>query len=174
MFQQQVLLLLHPRTSIKIFVHLINEDGSELSCCCNAISMALTDAGIPLRSSLASVDVAIMSNGTLVADPTKEVVLHRKLNEISFSYEKQIANGKEVPFVTALSSFQVNTAGKIVSEWSHAVTPPEDTDSGLAKIDEDLYLSARGVARVATTKIHNFMRLTTTAKCLYECHGTAF
>ena len=86
MFMGEILLLLHPRTSIRIVVHIINEGGSvslhsagvltfgqELSCCCNAVSLALVDAGIPLKSMLASVDIALMSDGTLVADPSSEV-----------------------------------------------------------------------------------------------------
>lgn len=90
MFQGQILLFLHPRTSIRIVVHLINEAGSvcsftflphhnqELSCCCNAITLALVDAGIPLKSMLASVDVAMMDDGSLLPDPTNDIVFQRK------------------------------------------------------------------------------------------------
>ncbi|KAH7423791.1 hypothetical protein KP509_12G074100 [Ceratopteris richardii] len=43
-----------PRTQIDIFVHVLQADGGTRSACINAASLALADAGIPMRDIVAS------------------------------------------------------------------------------------------------------------------------
>jgi len=100
-FKEQILLSLHPRTRIQILVQILHSDGSLLSSCFNAISMALLDAGIPLRSHLVSVDFILSKDNSLTIDPNCE----------------QEKNSNTV----ASMSFQVSLEGKAVSELVHTI-----------------------------------------------------
>ena len=60
----------YPRSQIAIELHVSVDDGGVLSCCCNAASVALVDAGIFLNDVTASCSVAFYL-GQLVVDPTR-------------------------------------------------------------------------------------------------------
>eukprot|EP01125_Pyxidicula_operculata_P001609 TRINITY_DN1145_c0_g1_i1.p1 TRINITY_DN1145_c0_g1~~TRINITY_DN1145_c0_g1_i1.p1 ORF type:complete len:221 (-),score=20.90 TRINITY_DN1145_c0_g1_i1:109-771(-) len=143
-FEENILTTLHPRTQIKIVIQVLHEDGSVLASCMNGATMALLDAGIPLKLSLFSID-AILLNDEIVADPTEE-------------QEKQSS---------CIFSFQTNPIGQIVSEWSR-------NTSSESFIPEDKFWEVRSIVKKASSKLHEFVRLTTNAKCLYECHGNAY
>jgi len=148
-FQDHILLMLYPRTQIQVVIHVLHGDGSILSACVNATSLALLDAGVPLRSVVVSADVLLKADSTLVLDPD--------------------AKQETEPGVQASLSFQLNIDGAIVAERS-SIT--ESDNNGF--IPTESYWNARELAKKASTKLLNFVKLTTTAKCLYECHGTAF
>lgn len=58
---------LYPRTSIDIFVEVISADGGTRTAAVNAASLALADAGIPMRDLVAAVAVGKV-DGVLVLD----------------------------------------------------------------------------------------------------------
>ncbi|OUM66283.1 hypothetical protein PIROE2DRAFT_40917 [Piromyces sp. E2] len=71
-FSDVIIASLHPRTSISITVQITQDEGSIISTIINAVSLALIDAGIPLRSTLLSVTCAIQEDGEILLDPTNE------------------------------------------------------------------------------------------------------
>eukprot|EP00039_Didymoeca_costata_P027684 m.18927 g.18927 ORF g.18927 m.18927 type:complete len:227 (+) comp6449_c0_seq1:80-760(+) len=57
-----------PRTRIIVTLQEMSNDGSLFACALNAASLALMDAGIPMRECVAAVEVAF-SKGELILDP---------------------------------------------------------------------------------------------------------
>lgn len=137
----------YPPASLSFNHFLFFLDRQDLSACCNAISIALMDAGIPLKSILTSVDVIILKDGTMIVDPTKDA-------------QKNAA---------CLTSFQISN-DQILTEWSH-VLPNQDTPKSL---DLSKYLLARKLAVNASSEIHDFINREISLKCKVECRGTAF
>ncbi|KFP06545.1 Exosome complex component RRP46, partial [Calypte anna] len=62
--------VLHPRSAITLVLQVLSDNGSLLSCCLNAASMALLDAGLPLSSLFCGVTCALDPQGAIVLDPT--------------------------------------------------------------------------------------------------------
>uniref|UniRef100_A0A7C3UJR5 Exosome complex component Rrp41 n=1 Tax=Geoglobus ahangari TaxID=113653 RepID=A0A7C3UJR5_9EURY len=62
---------LFPRCGIDVFVEVLQADAGSRTACLNAASVALVDAGVPMRGMISSVAVAKVE-GHLVLDPTKE------------------------------------------------------------------------------------------------------
>jgi exosome complex component RRP46 len=63
---------MHPRTSIRITIQVVSDDGSILSVATNALLLALLDAGIPQTMSVAAVCCMIDVDGHLLLDPTTQ------------------------------------------------------------------------------------------------------
>lgn len=70
-FEAVIMKELFPRSVIDIFVEVLQADAGSRTACINAASVALVDAGIPIKGMLTSVAVAKV-NGVLVLDPMKE------------------------------------------------------------------------------------------------------
>lgn len=70
-FEAIIMKELFPRSVIDIFVEVLQADAGSRTACINAASVALVDAGIPVKGMLTSVAVAKV-DGTLVLDPMKE------------------------------------------------------------------------------------------------------
>ncbi|MEM0202608.1 MAG: exosome complex exonuclease Rrp41 [Archaeoglobaceae archaeon] len=70
-FEAVIMKELFPRSVIDIFVEVLQADAGSRTACINAASVALVDAGIPMKGILTSVAVAKV-DGTLVLDPMKE------------------------------------------------------------------------------------------------------
>ncbi len=62
---------LFPRSGIDIFVEVLQADAGSRTACLNAASVALVDAGVPMKGMISSVAVAKV-DGVLVLDPMKE------------------------------------------------------------------------------------------------------
>ncbi len=62
---------LFPRSGIDVFVEVLQADAGSRTACLNAASVALVDAGVPMRGMISSVAVAKV-DGVLVLDPMKE------------------------------------------------------------------------------------------------------
>ena len=60
----------HPRTAINVIVQELQSSGSLLACAVNAAFLALLDAVIPLRFTVAAVTCAVNSQGVILLDPT--------------------------------------------------------------------------------------------------------
>ncbi|KAI8990987.1 ribosomal protein S5 domain 2-type protein [Mycotypha africana] len=68
-----------PRTLIQIVVQILKDDGCILAAAVNAISLALLDAGIPLKHMAAAITVMVDGrSGELVLDPTLEELQNAK------------------------------------------------------------------------------------------------
>ncbi|MDI9610700.1 MAG: exosome complex exonuclease Rrp41 [Archaeoglobaceae archaeon] len=70
-FETIIMKELFPRSVVDIFVEVLQADAGSRTACINAASVALVDAGIPVKGMLTSVAVAKV-DGTLVLDPMKE------------------------------------------------------------------------------------------------------
>lgn len=64
----------HPRTHLLINIQEMHDDGGLLSCCINAVILALLNAGIPLKFLATAVTSCILQNGQIKIDPTKEEI----------------------------------------------------------------------------------------------------
>ncbi len=62
---------LFPRSGIDVFVEVLQADAGSRTACLNAASVALVDAGVPMKGMISSVAVAKV-DGHLVLDPMKE------------------------------------------------------------------------------------------------------
>eukprot|EP01128_Nolandella_sp_AFSM9_P007009 TRINITY_DN3736_c0_g1_i1.p1 TRINITY_DN3736_c0_g1~~TRINITY_DN3736_c0_g1_i1.p1 ORF type:complete len:257 (+),score=53.69 TRINITY_DN3736_c0_g1_i1:84-773(+) len=140
-----IALSLNPRTDIRVVAQVIHDDGSLISAIINACSLALLDAGIPLRTLLVSLETLCLSDGSIIVDPTK-------------SQEEQ-------DDVVMSLTLQLDGHERIVAEEMFARTKD---------LSDDYYWTARNYSSKVVSKLLKFVRLTTTAKALYECHGAAF
>jgi exosome complex component RRP41 len=66
-FESAIITTTYPRSQIDIFCEVIEADGGNLAACVNAASLALADAGIPLRGLVAAVECGSVT-GTPCAD----------------------------------------------------------------------------------------------------------
>ncbi|ORX69655.1 ribosomal protein S5 domain 2-like protein [Linderina pennispora] len=71
-FEKEVLAQLHPRTLVQINLQVRENDGSVDATAINATTMALVDAGVPMKTTVAAAACVVLKDGSIVADPTKE------------------------------------------------------------------------------------------------------
>lgn len=69
-FEPVILGGMMPRTLVQIVVQIIKDDGCVLAAAVNAITIALLDAGIPMKHMAAAITVMIDQENELVLDPT--------------------------------------------------------------------------------------------------------
>lgn len=67
-FESAVLTEHYPRSQIDIFCEVLQADGSHLAACVNAATLALVDAGVPMRGLVAAVSCACDAGGTPCID----------------------------------------------------------------------------------------------------------
>ena len=92
-FQSAILASLFPRTQVTITIQEINDDGGLLSACINATSLALSDAGIPLRTLPVSCSSVLPSDGSsLIVSPTSEQQLLARAS-FDFAFERSVEEG---------------------------------------------------------------------------------
>lgn len=70
-FEAVIMKELFPRSAIDIFVEVLQADAGSRTACLNAASVALVDAGVPMKGIITSVAVG-KADGQLVLDPMKE------------------------------------------------------------------------------------------------------
>jgi ribonuclease PH len=98
--QGAVLASLHPRTIIRLVVQVLEADGSLLACALNAASVALLDAGIPMKFPFAAASLCL----TLVEDGKGEEKL--LLDPTSVEEEEETnKEGKEENTTTIIACF---------------------------------------------------------------------
>jgi len=66
-FETVILTHLFPRSQIDIFVQILQADGSTRCACINAVTLALIDAGIPMKDFVASCSAGFI-DGTPILD----------------------------------------------------------------------------------------------------------
>ncbi|DBA03509.1 TPA: hypothetical protein N0F65_011410 [Lagenidium giganteum] len=59
-----------PRAVISVVVQVIEDSGSLLSVAINAVTLALMDAGVPMKSVVTASSCAVQQDGSLVLDPS--------------------------------------------------------------------------------------------------------
>jgi len=62
----------NPMCVIDVTIQPLSDDGSSMAASINAAIAALIDAGVPLRFAAAAVCCAVMEDGTIVSDPSRE------------------------------------------------------------------------------------------------------
>uniref|UniRef100_F1LDB2 Putative exosome complex component RRP41 n=1 Tax=Ascaris suum TaxID=6253 RepID=F1LDB2_ASCSU len=67
-FETAILVENYPHAQIDIFCELLQADGSHLAACVNAATLALADAGVPMRGLVAAASCACALDGTPCAD----------------------------------------------------------------------------------------------------------
>jgi exosome complex component RRP41 len=97
---------LFPRSGIDIFVEVLQADAGTRTACLNAATVALVDAGIPMRGLITSVAVAKV-DGVLVLDPMKE---EDNLGEADIPFAFVIRNGR----IESIALIQMD--GKLTAE----------------------------------------------------------
>ncbi|VDM61924.1 unnamed protein product [Angiostrongylus costaricensis] len=65
-FEAAVLTYLYPLSQIDIYCQVIQGDGSHLAACVNAASLAMTDAGIPMKGIVAAATCSIVEGQPVV------------------------------------------------------------------------------------------------------------
>jgi exosome complex component RRP41 len=60
-----------PRSAVDIFVEILNADGSFLAAIINAVTLALIDAGIPMKDYVTAVNVAFVQSSVALLDPNR-------------------------------------------------------------------------------------------------------
>lgn len=66
-----ILASLHPRSSLNITVQEIQDSGSFLAACINSCCLALLDASVSMKCTMAAVNCCIDTNNEIILDPTK-------------------------------------------------------------------------------------------------------
>lgn len=67
-FKEAILIDQYPKSQIEIFVEILQQDGSPVSAAINAITLALVNAGIPMRDLVSSCTLGVMDNKTILVD----------------------------------------------------------------------------------------------------------
>lgn len=65
-FEHAIMLDQFPRSQIRVHVHLLQSDGSGITAAINAASLALADAGIPMRDLVCSCSSGVLGKGSAV------------------------------------------------------------------------------------------------------------
>jgi exosome complex component RRP41 len=89
-FESVIMKELFPRSCIDIFVEVLQADAGSRTACLNAASVALIDAGVPMRGIITSVAVG-KADGILVLDPMKE---EDNFGDADLPFAFLIRNGK--------------------------------------------------------------------------------
>jgi exosome complex component RRP41 len=89
-FEAVIMKELFPRSAIDIFVEVLQADAGSRTACLNAASVALVDAGVPMKGMITSVAVG-KADGQLVLDPMKE---EDNFGEADIPFAFLIRNGK--------------------------------------------------------------------------------
>ncbi|KAI8811040.1 ribosomal protein S5 domain 2-type protein, partial [Cladochytrium replicatum] len=85
-FSTAIMVALHPRTSFQITCQVMSDDGSTLAAAINAVSLALIDAGAPLRSVPGAICCAFDEDGALIVDPSQKE-MERAKSVHTFAFE---------------------------------------------------------------------------------------
>jgi exosome complex component RRP46 len=134
-----IIATLHPRTLIKIAIQELNDDGSLLSAAINAACMALVDAGISLKSWVASTTCAITPNGDFLLDPDR--------------FEESSSRAK------LLFAFNNQTDG-VIACHNFGTLRKEEGEG------EEFYLSCLAAARTSALTVFSYYEQTN--KALYQ------
>ncbi|KAF9941411.1 Exosome component 5 [Modicella reniformis] len=152
---------LHPRTGIQIVVQTMKEDGCILSTAFNAAILALLDAGIPLKSILASVTCIIDSRtNQILLDPTIEETTHAKSTHV-FVFDNKVSISSINPEDVAMDedSKEPSHTGILFSDSTGLFT-------------EDEFFECANACFKAAQAVHGFIRTAVSKKLEKEYQQT--
>ena len=86
-----ILASLHPRTCIRIVLQELQDSGSLAACAINAACLALLDAAIPLKHTVAAVICIIDDDDQITLDPTKKQEAEHK-GQLLFAFDSRDNN----------------------------------------------------------------------------------
>lgn len=133
-FEPVILGGMMPRTLIQIVVQVIKDEGSVLSAAVNAITIALLDAGIPMKHMAAAITVMIDQQNELVLDPvTAELEDAKSVHTFSF-------------------------------DNSNTKNPALLLSDSEGLFTEEEYFSSHDLAYEAIEKVHGFLRVAVESK----------
>ncbi len=107
---------LHPRTSISITVQEMQNCGSLVACCINASCLALLDAGVPMKSTVASVHCILDDTNSIILDPTTKEQ-KKETASLTFAFESQ---SKSVILSHCTGTFSNEQYHKCLTMCKHA------------------------------------------------------
>jgi hypothetical protein len=110
-----VLSTLHPRTVITVVLQVVRDDGSLLAAALNAATLALLDAGIPLRWMLSAVCIACPTDGTLRMDPDGEEE-KAAANALTLAFGGTDTDTAAAAGAAAASAPSINARGLVTSD----------------------------------------------------------
>ncbi|KAI8376467.1 ribosomal protein S5 domain 2-type protein [Radiomyces spectabilis] len=133
-FEPVILGGMMPRTLVQIVVQIIKDDGSVMAAAINAITLALLDAGIPMKHMAAAVTCIIdASSKEIILDPTVE----------------------EIQNAASTHTFAFDNLHK---------TPHVLLSDSEGHFDENQYFSCHDLCYEAVDKVHGFMRVAVESK----------
>ncbi|CCH62527.1 hypothetical protein TBLA_0H02430 [Henningerozyma blattae CBS 6284] len=74
-FKKNILMHLYPRTLIDIQIHVLQQDGSLLSCLINGITLALIDAGIAIYDFISGISIGLFNETPLLDLNSQEEIV---------------------------------------------------------------------------------------------------
>ncbi|KAJ2907775.1 exosome non-catalytic core subunit rrp46, partial [Coemansia aciculifera] len=108
-FEREILAHQHPRTLVQINIQLRESDGSVDSAAINATSLALVDAGIPLKSMISAATCAVLSDDVVVVDPTQEEIdAARSVHTFAFANPVSDSNKQGPLYVDSRGNFTMD------------------------------------------------------------------
>jgi len=157
--QACVLTTSYPRTMIQIVVQIVYDDGSVLAAAVNAMTLALMDSGVAMRTTITAASVAYMpGSADPWLDPTAaETEVRGRLTAIR-TYSRKSAFQLTIAWLTCRIS--LDQAAESVHTAAVATTSPDDVvmmDS-LGAFTAQQLLDARQAAAHASAAVVEFLR----------------
>jgi exosome complex component RRP41 len=137
-FSAAVLLDTLPRSEIDIFVEVLNADGAVLSAAINAVTLALLEAGIPMRDYVVAGTAALVQGTALLdanrmeegAAPSVSVaVLARRQQVVLLTAEPRVAGDR----LKGLMDLAIRGCGRVFEQLDAQVVRPWMHQTFLAK-----------------------------------------
>ncbi|KAJ2336194.1 exosome non-catalytic core subunit rrp46 [Coemansia sp. RSA 2681] len=108
-FEREILTHLHPRTLVQISIQLREGDGSVDSAAINATTLALVDAGIPLKCMITAATCAVLSDDATVVDPTQEEIeAARSVHTFAFASPASSSSAQGPLYVDSRGDFTMD------------------------------------------------------------------
>lgn len=114
-FESVIITTLYPRAQIDIFCEILQEDGSRLSSCINAASLALVDAGISMRGVITSV-----TSSCVDGKPVMDVSSREENDTIPRIVVASLSGGDEIVLVELEKNVHVDDMESLLGKTMHA------------------------------------------------------
>jgi len=92
-FESVILTHLYPRTQINIFVQVLTDDGGAISAAFNAVTLALVNAGIPMKAFVTGCSAGFVDNTAILdinsteraaGGPVMHMAIHPKTEKVAY------------------------------------------------------------------------------------------
>lgn len=140
--QSICLLTVNPNTTTSIILQVVNDDGALLPCAINAATVALVDAGIPLKHLAVAISCGLQESGSVFLDPTKL----EEQNMQAFAYLVFPNSACSILQEASSQGEGENTEHALITTVTHGVMPVNG------------YLQCLERGRSASAKMSDFLR----------------